>query len=130
MKNINIMLSGQLKAHPFTYVFYCIADMDLGYVKRRTWSTPEKHTMHTIFKNYIKNQKIPSTEECLDVINQYPDLKGRSVPQIKLWIVNYIKRSKTEGNVTIDTQKDLYIKFAMVIVMNTILLTTKICTKK
>lgn len=72
--------------------------MDLGKISRRTWNTPEKHIMKTIFKSNIEANKVPSAQECVDAIVQHPQLKSRTVPQMQMWIRNYVKKCSRQGN--------------------------------
>lgn len=77
----------------------------MGPVVRKTWRTPEKHTMQQIFEEQIKLNKVPSQKECLSALSQYAVLKGRNIPQLQMWVRNFFKkeeRKKSKYSLSID----------------------------
>lgn len=48
--------------------------------------------MRDIFKFNLERNIIPSPQECAEAIRKYPQLKSRSVPQMQMWVRNYINK--------------------------------------
>lgn len=63
--------------------------MDLGYVQRRSWITPEKQNVRDLFAECIEsNVHVTARQNNIH-------LKNRS-PQIRLWIHNQINKKNSK----------------------------------
>ncbi|GLV33289.1 hypothetical protein CBL_13815 [Carabus blaptoides fortunei] len=62
----------------------------MGKIKRRTWSTPEKNAARKHFKTYIEDKYLPSGSYSSGIIRSDPDLRNRTVNQLKAWVNNQI----------------------------------------
>ncbi|KAJ8949600.1 hypothetical protein NQ314_008171 [Rhamnusium bicolor] len=71
-----------------------LLDMNLGYVYRRTWSTPEKHTAREVFKGYLETNILPTYKKCCQLIQTNTCLQNRSPPQVISWLKNQIKKKQ------------------------------------
>ena len=65
----------------------------LATVKRNSWSTPERHSARVAFRREIIGGTIPSSARCETVTVKYPELKSRTVAQIKSWVQGEINRN-------------------------------------
>lgn len=63
-------------------------------LEKKTWKTPERHAARRIFRENIKTGRLPNMTDCLVAINQFKELKGRTVKQVKAWVYNEINRNK------------------------------------
>lgn len=66
-----------------TFIFTVVTKID-----RKTWSTPEKHTMKDIFEEHLNNNTLPSIKSCQEALLRYPALKRRTAYQMILWVRN------------------------------------------
>ncbi|KAG5869105.1 hypothetical protein JTB14_032913 [Gonioctena quinquepunctata] len=60
---------------------------------KRTWETPERHAARKTFSHYLTQGYLPTTSEIVEAIDDCPELKNRTIPQIKMWIANNTKKS-------------------------------------
>ncbi|KAG5858327.1 hypothetical protein JTB14_035717 [Gonioctena quinquepunctata] len=63
---------------------------------KRTWSTPERSAARMIFASQLKEGRNPTQKEIGVAVRDCKELKGRSIPQIKMWMQNQRLR-KTES---------------------------------
>lgn len=61
-------------------------------MKRVRWTKEEKTSALRAFGLNIKEMKLPSFKEIQKAIDEHPILKGRTLPQIKTWLHNHLKR--------------------------------------
>ncbi|XP_018578509.1 uncharacterized protein LOC108916694 [Anoplophora glabripennis] len=71
-----------------------LIDMDLGYVPRKSWTTPEKQNARDLFANCIESNVLPSLKDCKIAQQNNIHLKNRSPQQLRLWIHNEINKKK------------------------------------
>lgn len=69
-------------------IFFFLATM-----KRNSWTTPERHSARAAFRREIMGGIIPSFAKCETVTIKYPELKSRSVAQLKSWVQGEINRN-------------------------------------
>ncbi|XP_063931205.1 uncharacterized protein LOC135143259 [Zophobas morio] len=69
---------------------------------RHTWTTPEKVTVRTVFRNYFKKESMPSLKECQKAVNLYPNLKHRTAQQVRAWI----KWNQSQSRISIELEKE------------------------
>lgn len=50
---------------------------------RKTWTTPERHKVRKLFADNINEGRMPTRPECKQAIQTYPELKRRTVTQLK-----------------------------------------------
>ncbi|KAG5873997.1 hypothetical protein JTB14_015928 [Gonioctena quinquepunctata] len=80
---------------------------------KRTWSTPERSAARIIFASHLKEGRNPTQMEIGVAVYDCKELKGRSIPQIKMWLQNQRLR-KTESMWNTPRRhscKELYRKF-------------------
>lgn len=65
-----------------------------GKTKRRRWTDAEKNVVYSIYSNVESLSKLPSTKECIKIIQEHPELKSRTPEQLKSWIDNQRKLCK------------------------------------
>ncbi|KAJ8930644.1 hypothetical protein NQ314_016559 [Rhamnusium bicolor] len=87
-----------------------LLDMNLGYVYRRTWSTPEKHTARDVFKGYLETNTLPTYKKCCQLIQTNTCLQNRSPPQVNSWLKNQIKKKQSNIKFNRDLVEDELLK--------------------
>lgn len=61
---------------------------------RKTWTTPERHKVRKLFADNINEGRMPTRPECKQAIQTCPELKRRTVTQLKTWIYYEHKRNE------------------------------------
>ncbi|KAG5865632.1 hypothetical protein JTB14_034609 [Gonioctena quinquepunctata] len=74
------------------------------------WGTPERHAAIRLFDGYLTTEKLPTTREIGKAIQDCPELRNRTIPQIKIWISNR-KKSKRAKSVWGTPQKQTVKRF-------------------
>lgn len=75
-------------------IHYLVSVSPKGYVKRRSWTTPERNLVNEVFKTYLESQTLPSTNVCKNVIDNNSELKDRSPLQVKSFLSNQLQKNK------------------------------------
>lgn len=66
-----------------------------GSVKaKKRWTEQENSTAFRLFSKYIEDEHYPSLSQIQNLVNENPELKGRSPRVIKTWLSNKIKKNK------------------------------------
>lgn len=62
---------------------------------RSRWTTEQARLVKRFFQDHIKLQKAPKKEECLELINQYPEiLQDKNWVKLKTYVYNVYRRNK------------------------------------
>ncbi|KAG5861699.1 hypothetical protein JTB14_021122 [Gonioctena quinquepunctata] len=66
---------------------------------KRTWSTPERSAARMIFASQLEEGINPTQKEIGVAVRDCKELKGRSIPQIKMWLQNQrLRKTKSMWN--------------------------------
>lgn len=65
-------------------------------VYSRTWRTPQKRIMRTIFREYLQNGEVPSVHEIQEIFLEQSIQINKSLIQIQSWLRAEIKRNKLQ----------------------------------
>lgn len=64
-------------------------------IRRRPWATPEKYAARKAFKSFLTSDiGTPTEHDCMEAVRNQPELRGRTIKQIQMFVINMINRAK------------------------------------